>query len=77
MHWKAFSWMCSLCCLLKYYQNLMRDQEGIKIELQKKVQRRICVRDIIFLTTRPAFYVIFCCFLRLLPFPYSLLAEWS
>ena len=44
----------------------MRNLEGIKIELQKKVHRRICVRDITFLTARPPFYVTFC---RLLPPP--------
>ena len=44
----------------------MRNQEGIKIELQKKAHRRNCVRDITFLTARPLFYVIFCCFLRLI-----------
>ena len=43
----------------------MGNQEG-KIELRKKVHRRICVRDITFLTARPPFYVIFCCFLCLL-----------
>ena len=52
----ALSWMCSFCCSLEYYQSFMRNQEG-KIELQKKVHRRICVRDITFLTTRPPFYV--------------------
>ena len=46
----------------------MRHQEG-KIELQKNVQRRICVRDITFLTARPPFYVVFCCFLCLLSPP--------
>ena len=35
-----------------------RYQEGIKIELQKKVHWRTCVRDITFLTARPPFYVI-------------------
>ena len=45
----------------------MRNQEGIKIELQKKGHRRICLMGITFLTTRLPFYVIFCCFLRLLP----------
>ena len=41
----------------------MRNQEG-KIELQqKKVHRKICAKDITFLTARPPFYVIFCCFL--------------
>ena len=38
-----------------------------KDELQKKVHRRTCVKDITFLTARLPFYVIFCCFLRLLP----------
>ena len=47
----------------------MRNQEGIKIELQKKAHRRTCVRDIIFLTARPLFYVIFCCILRLIRSP--------
>ena len=37
----------------------MRNQEGIKIELQKEVHKRICVRDIIFLTAHPLFFVIF------------------
>ena len=45
----------------------MRIQEE-KTELQKKVRRSICVRDITFLATRPPFYVIFCCFFRLLRF---------
>ena len=48
----------------------MRNQEGIKIDLQEKVHRRICVRDITFLTARPPpSYVSFCCFLRPLPPP--------
>ena len=38
----------------------------IKIELQKKVHGRVCARDIIFLTARPALCVTFYCFLRLL-----------
>ena len=45
----------------------MRTQEEQR-ELQKKVHRRICVRDISFLTARPPIYVIF----RLLP-PFCLL----
>ena len=45
----------------------LRNQEGIKIELQKKVHRRICVSDITFLNAHPLFYVTFYCFLRLLP----------
>ena len=36
----------------------MRNQEG-KIELQKKVHRRICMRDIAFLAARPPSYVPF------------------
>ena len=39
----------------------------IKIELLKKVHRRICERDITFSTVRSPFYVTFCCFLHLLP----------
>ena len=39
----------------------MRIQES-KIELQKKVHRGICVRDITFLTARSPSYIIFCCF---------------
>ena len=34
----------------------MRNQEG-KIELHEKVHRRICVKDITFLTARSPFYV--------------------
>ena len=50
----------------------MRNQEGIKIELQKKVHRKICVRDITVLTARPPFYVTFIAF-----FVYSLLlSKW-
>ena len=47
---------------------LHEKQEG-NIELQKKVHRRICMRDITFLTARPPSYVIFCCFLSILPSP--------
>ena len=43
--------------LAVYYQDFMKNQEGIKIELQKKVRRRICVTNITFLTARPPFYV--------------------
>ena len=46
----------------------MRNQEGIKIKLLKKVHRRICVRGITFLTAHFPFYAVFCCFLHLLPF---------
>ena len=54
----------------------MRSQEEKKIELQKKVHRRICMRAITFLTARSPFYVIFCCLLYLLPFPSNVLIEW-
>ena len=40
-----------------------------KIELQKTVYRRICVRNITFLIVRPPFYDISCYFLCLLPPP--------
>ena len=55
---------------------LMRKLEG-KIELQKKIHREICVRDITFLTARSPFYA----FLLLSsstpsPFPNDALAEW-
>ena len=43
----------------------MRNQEEIKIELQKKLHRRICVTSITFLIARPPFYEIFCYFLCL------------
>ena len=46
-----------------FHEKLRRN----KTELQKKVHGRICVRDIIFLTAGPPFYVLtFYCFLRLL-----------
>ena len=44
----------------------MKNQSGIETELQKKVHRRIRVKDMTFWTARPAFYVTFCCFLGLL-----------
>ena len=43
-----------------------------KIESQKKVHRKTCVRDINFLDARPTSYVISCCIFRLLP-PFRLL----
>ena len=69
--------MCSSSCSLKY-QGFIRNQEG-KIELRKIIHRGICVRDITFLTARPPFYAIFCCFLCLLtpPFPSDVLVEWA
>ena len=57
--------MCFSCCSPQYYQSFMWNQEGM-IELQKKVHRRICMRNIFFLATRPSTYVIFSRFVRLL-----------
>ena len=57
----------------------MGNQKKIKIELLKKVCRRMCERDITFLTACPPFYV----FLLLLslftpsPFPSDVLAEYG
>ena len=45
----------------------MRNQKE-KIELQKKVHKRICMWKITFLVVRPPSYVIFCRFFRVLRF---------
>ena len=58
--------MCFSCCSMQYYQSFMRNQKE-KIELQKKVHRRICVRNITFLAARPSLYIIFFRFFSLLP----------
>ena len=51
-----------------YYQSFMGNQEGIKIQLQKILHRRICVRDITtFMTAHLPFYAI-CCFFCGFPF---------
>ena len=67
----VLSSMCSFCCSLSYHQSLMRNQEGIMIELQKKYID-------FFLTACHPFHIIFGCFLfvLLLPFPSDVLAEW-
>ena len=49
----------------------MRNQEAMKIQLQKKVHKRICVKDIPFLATRPPFHYVICCFLCLLLSPFQ------
>ena len=55
---------------------LMRKLEG-KIELQKKIHREICVRDITFLTARSPFYAFLLLFSsNSSPFPNDALAEW-
>ena len=46
----------------------MRIDQKSLIELQKKVHRTTCVRDITFLAGCPPFYAIFCCFFCLLRF---------
>ena len=70
-----FSWICSSSRSLQYYQSFIRNQEG-KIELQKKVHRRICVSEITFLTARSSFYVFFCWSLSSpSPFPIDVLDE--
>ena len=53
------------CC---NYQNFVRNQEG-KNELQKKVHRRICVRNITFLTVHSPFNVFLLLSLYILPPP--------
>ena len=63
------SFLNVLFLLLAVISELHEKPKGIKIELQKKVHRKICVRDITFLTARLPFYVIFCCFFCLLPPP--------
>ena len=67
IHWYALSCMFSFCCSLQYYQNFMRNQYGIKIKLQKKAHKIICVRSINFLIARPLFIIYY--FICLLPPP--------
>ena len=67
IHWYALSCMFSFCCSLQYYQNFMRNQYGIKIKLQKKADKIICVRSINFLIARPLFIIYY--FICLLPPP--------
>ena len=55
-------------CSLYYYQSFMRNQET-KTELQKKVHRRICVRDITFLAPHPSHFLSLFFFFCLLPSP--------
>ena len=51
--------MCFSSCLLWYYQSFMWDQDR-RIEFLKKVQRRIYVRNITFLTAYLPSYFILC-----------------
>ena len=52
------SWIYFCCSWLQCYQSFMKNQEG-KIEQQKKVHRRIYMRNITFLAACPPSYVIF------------------
>ena len=63
------SFLNVLFLLLAVISELHEKPKGIKIELQKKVQRKICVRDITFLTARlpMLFFVAF--FVYTLPLP--------
>ena len=49
--------------------DFMRNQEGIKFELQRKVHGRICERKTTFLIASTPFYDIFCYLLYLLRSP--------
>ena len=60
---------------LEYYQSFMRNQEG-KNESQKKVHKRICEKDITFLTAHPVLYI-FCCFLCLFSPPFQVRYLWN
>ena len=51
---------CGLFLVLSH--SLMRNQEVIKTDLQKKAYRRICVRDIFFSTACPPFLSFFVAF---------------
>ena len=56
----------------------MRNQGGIKLELLKKVNRRICVRNITFLTERTLFYAFFLLLSSSTPFSFrsDVIIEW-
>ena len=75
MLWWALSSMCSFCCSLYYYHDFMRNQEG-KIELQIKIHRRICARDITFLTACSPVCIFVAFFVYSFPLSSAALAEW-
>ena len=54
----------------------MRNQEGIKIELQKKMGKKNLYEGHHFFDCMSSFLYHFCRFLHVLPFPSDLLAEW-
>ena len=58
------------CALFGACCNIIRapcETKKERLSYRKEVNRRICERDITSLTARPPFYVVFCCFLRLVP----------
>ena len=59
-------WQVMFYLLLTVILSEIHENPRKKIELQKKVHRKIFVRDITFLAARPP-YAIFCRFFRLLP----------
>ena len=71
-HWQSggiLIFLCKYCIVISdtlvgSYQDIMRNQER-KIDLQKKVHRRICVREITFLTALHFFSCLSFCFLLL------------
>ena len=79
-HWQSSGiliFLCKYCIVISdtlvgSYQDIMRNQER-KTDLQKKVHRRICVREITFLTALHFFSCLclfaFCCFFRLFLLP--------
>ena len=60
-----------LFLLLQDYHSFMRNEEGIKIELQKKVHRRICVRHVTFFDFTRSFLCHF-----LLPYSFTTFPKW-
>ena len=60
-----------LFLLLQDYHSFMRNEEGIKIELQKKVHRRICVRHVTFFDFKRSFLCHF-----LLPYSFTTFPKW-
>ena len=67
---------CALLLLAAILSELYEKPRREKDWFTEKKHRRICVRDITFLTARCPFNFIFCCFLSLLPFLSEVLPEW-
>ena len=66
---------CALLLLAVILSELYEKQRREKDWFTERKHRRICVRDITFLTARSPFHVIFCCFFSLLPFVSDVLPE--